>query len=263
MLRPCVMTIAGSDSGGGAGIQADLKAISSRGVHAATAITAVTAQNSREVTDVFALPVEIVAAQIDAVMRDLAPAVIKIGMLGTAELTNLVARKIEEWKPRHVVLDPVMIASSGARLLESGAVGALRASLLPLSTIVTPNWPEAEELIGRSIRTYDELGEAAAAFRAMGARAILFKGGHRPGSEVIDTLFSDDQVVELRNRRIEGAEGHGTGCMLASAVAAGLALGEPLAEACRVAVTMVHEALEARYAVGSSKPLFLNVDPGR
>ncbi|MBW3670305.1 MAG: bifunctional hydroxymethylpyrimidine kinase/phosphomethylpyrimidine kinase [Acidobacteria bacterium] len=259
MLRPCVITIAGSDSGGGAGIQADLKAIGSRSVHAATAITAVTAQNSREVTDVFPLPVEIVAAQIDAVMRDLSPSVFKIGMLGTAELTKLVARKIEEWKPRHVVLDPVMIASSGARLLESDAVAALCSSLMPHSTIVTPNWPEAEELVGRSLGTREDLREAALAFREMGARAVLFKGGHWPGSEVIDTLIADEQIVEFRNRRIEAAEGHGTGCTLAAAIAAGLALGEPLAEACRVAVTIVHEALEDRYAVGSSKPLFLAI----
>lgn len=251
------MTIAGSDSGGGAGIQADLKAITARGVHAATAITAVTAQNSREVTRVLTLPPEIVEAQIDAVMNDLGPSVIKIGMLGTAELANLVARKIEEWRPRHVVLDPVMIASSGTRLLEDDAVGALRNALVARATIVTPNWPEAEELLGRRIDTPADLRDAAASFRDAGAPAVLFKGGHRTGPEIIDTLFTGERMIEFRNPRIEGAEGHGTGCTLASAIAAGLALGESIEESCRVAIAMVQAALDARYAVGSSKPLFL------
>lgn len=256
--RPCVMTIAGSDSGGGAGIQADLKAITSRGVHAATAITAITAQNSREVSRVFVLPAEIVEAQIDTVMRDLSPQVIKIGMLGTAELTELVARKIDEWKPGHVVLDPVMIASSGARLLAGDAVNALRNSLLPLATIVTPNWPEAEELLGHALDPGD-LEKSAEAFRRIGAPAILFKGGHRSGSEVLDLLYSASGVVEFRNPRIEHAEGHGTGCTLAAAIGAGLALGESLEEACRVAIEIVQEGLRGRYSVGSSKPLFLAI----
>ncbi len=255
------MTIAGSDSGGGAGIQADLKAITARGVHAATTITAVTAQNSRAVTAVFPLPTGIVEAQIDAVMNDLCPAVIKIGMLGTADLTKLVARKIEQWKPRYVVLDPVMIASSGARLLDEDAMDALRTALLPRATVVTPNWPEAEAILGRSIETPEDIRKAAAAYRELGAGAVLFKGGHRSGAEVVDVLHARDEVVEYRNLRIESAEGHGTGCTLAAAIAAGLALGETLAQACRTAIEMVQEGLRGRYAVGSSKPLFLDTRP--
>lgn len=258
MTRACVMTIAGSDSGGGAGIQADLKAITARGVHAATTITAVTAQNSREVTAVFSLPASIVTAQIDAVMNDMRPSTIKIGMLGTAELVRLVADKLREWKPRDIVLDPVMIASSGARLLDEDAVAAVRDELVPLATITTPNWPEAEALLGRAIDGLQDLPDAAEDLFRIGARAILFKGGHLGGNEVVDTLCTPEEAREFRNQRILDAEAHGTGCTLASAIAAGLALGETLTEACGNAIAIVQSAIRDRYAVGSSKPLFLS-----
>lgn len=259
--RPCVMTIAGSDSGGGAGVQADLKGITSRGVHAAMAITAITAQNSRAVTAVHPLPDDIVEAQIDAVMQDLRPAAIKIGMLGTARLVRVVAKKIRLWKPESVVLDPVMIASSGARLLAEDAVAALRDELVPLATILTPNWPEAEALLGRSLDGIEALGEAGESMARFGAGAALFKGGHLPGGDVVDTLWLEGRTVEFRNPRIGEAEGHGTGCTLAAAIAAGLALGEGLEDSCEAAIRIVHDALRNRYAVGASKNVFLAVRP--
>ncbi|MDX1581965.1 MAG: bifunctional hydroxymethylpyrimidine kinase/phosphomethylpyrimidine kinase [Thermoanaerobaculia bacterium] len=254
---PCVLTIAGSDSGGGAGIQADQKGISARGVHAATAITAVTAQNSRSVPAVHPLPAEIVEAQIDAVMTDMKPSTLKIGMLGTSELARLVANKIREWRPEAVVLDPVMIASSGARLIEEDAISALRDELLPLATIVTPNWPEAETLLDRAIEGLDGLSSAGQSMAALGCDATLFKGGHLEGESVVDVLWNRGTVSRFENPRLSGAEGHGTGCTLASAIAAGLAKGEPLAEACRRAIEIVQRALSERYRVGSSKPVFL------
>ncbi|HEY0590627.1 MAG TPA: bifunctional hydroxymethylpyrimidine kinase/phosphomethylpyrimidine kinase [Thermoanaerobaculia bacterium] len=255
--RPSVLTIAGSDSGGGAGIQADLKAFAFLGVHGASAITAITAQNSRVVADVFTLPDAIVASQIDTVMVDLRPDAVKIGMLGTARLVRLVASKLREWKPAHVVLDPVMIASSGARLLEEDAVAALRDELVPLATIITPNWPEAGILIGRELGGLDESEPIAEAFAAIGARRVLLKGGHLPGRMLVDLLIDGARRIEYRHLRIEEAEGHGTGCALASAVAAGLALGYPVEEAVRIATDLVHKALVERYEVGESKPVYL------
>ncbi len=255
--RPSVLTIAGSDSGGGAGIQADLKAFAFLGVHGASAITAITAQNSRAVTSVLTLPDEIVAAQIDAVMSDLRPDAIKIGMLGTARLARLVASKLREWKPRHIVLDPVMIASSGARLLEEDAVAALRDELVPLATVVTPNWPEAGILLGRELGGLDAVESIAASFGAIGAKRVLLKGGHLAGRMLVDMLIDGERRIEYRHLRIEGAEGHGTGCALASAVAAGLALGFSLEDAVRIATDLIHRALLERYEVGASKPVFL------
>lgn len=256
-VRPCVLTIAGSDSGGGAGIQADLKAIESFGVHGASAIAAITAQNSRAVTDVLVLPDGIIEAQIDAVMSDLEPQVIKLGMLGTARVVELVARKIDQWKPRQVVLDPVMIASSGATLLEDDAIDAVRTLLVPRATIVTPNWPEAAALINAQPRGLHDLERMIVAFQRIGAKAVLFKGGHLGGDEVVDTLFDGKATHEYRHGRLHNAEGHGTGCTLASAIAANLALGREIAEACERSVEFVYRALVERYAVGRSKPLYL------
>ena len=257
MKRPSVLTIAGSDSGGGAGIQADLKAFAFLGVHGASAITAITAQNSRAVTDVLALPPTIVEAQIDAVMGDLRPEVVKIGMLGTASLVMLVAAKLRQWKPREVVLDPVMIASSGARLLEDDAVEALRGELVPLATLVTPNWPEAGILLGRELGGMDKVESIAEGFASIGAPRVLLKGGHLPGRMLVDMLIDGPRRIEYRHLRIEEAEGHGTGCALASAVAAGLARGNTLDDAVRIATDLVHRALVDRYAVGDSKPVYL------
>ncbi|MFN2443817.1 MAG: bifunctional hydroxymethylpyrimidine kinase/phosphomethylpyrimidine kinase [Thermoanaerobaculia bacterium] len=257
--RNSVLTIAGSDSGGGAGIQADLKTFAWFGLHGASAITAITAQNSREVTAVFPLGDEIVEAQIDAVMSDLRPSVVKIGMLGTASLVRTVARKLREWKPAQIVLDPVMIASSGARLLAEDAVAALRSELLPLATVLTPNWPEAGELIGGDPGETAEIAEFAARLSALGPFAVVLKGGHLPGSPVVDTLVIGAETREYRHERIPEAEGHGTGCALASAVAANLALGRELPEAVALATDFVHQALLDRYSTGSSKNNYLGI----
>ncbi len=259
MKKACVLTIAGSDSGGGAGIQADLKTIALLGAHGASAIAAITAQNSRAVTDVLILPERIIEAQIDAVMSDLAPEVVKLGMLGNAATVRLVARKLREWRPRAVVLDPVMIASSGARLLEEDAVAAMREELLPLATVTTPTWPEAAALVGAPGAALEDIDRIAAGFRQLGAERVLIKGGHLPGATVVDTLFEGTARFEYRHPRIEAAEGHGTGCALASAVATGLALGRALADAVQVATDFVHQALLERYAVGPSKPVYLGL----
>ncbi|MGA7614046.1 MAG: bifunctional hydroxymethylpyrimidine kinase/phosphomethylpyrimidine kinase [Thermoanaerobaculia bacterium] len=259
MKRPTVLTIAGSDSGGGAGIQADLKVFASFAVHGASVIAAVTAQNSRAVTAAFVLPDEMVEAQIDAVMSDLNPVAVKLGMLGNERIVRLVARKLREWAPAAVILDPVMIASSGARLLEEGAIEAMRSELVPLATVVTPNWPEAGELIGATLRGAEDLEGVALAMKRIGARAVLLKGGHLGGDDVVDTLFDGETMHSWRHPRIPDAEGHGTGCALASAVAAGLALGRPLPDACRDAVDFVHQALQKRYSTGSSREIYLGI----
>ena len=259
MTRAGVLAIAGSDSGGGAGIQADLKTFSAYGVHGMTAITAITAQNSRGVTAVLALPAAIVEAQIDAVMSDLHPGVVKIGMLANAELIHAVAGRLRHWMPEQVVLDPVMIASSGDSLLEESAIEALRRELLPLCTLLTPNWPEAAALIDAYPRGLHDIPRIIASLQKLGVSRALIKGGHLEGSEVIDTLFDGSQYHEFRHDRIAGAEGHGTGCTLASAVAAGLALGRDLASACDEATGFVHEALRRRYDTGGSRPVFLDL----
>ncbi len=257
--RSAVLSIAGSDSGGGAGIQADIRTISSFGVHAATALTAITAQNSRAVVSIESLSDEIIERQIDAVMEDLQPAVIKIGMLGEARIVELVARKMRQWKPAEIVLDPVMIASSGATLLAEDAIDALREQLLPLATILTPNWPEAGALINAHPRGLQDLERIAISFARLGVHRVLLKGGHLEGDEVIDTLIDHEQMTQFSNRRIRNAEGHGTGCALASAIAALRALGRSYEEACSTAIAFVHGSLERRYETGGSKPLFLDL----
>lgn len=259
--RPCVLTIAGSDSGGGAGIQADLKTFASFGVHGASVIAAVTAQNSRSVTDVLTLPDSIVESQIDAVMSDLQPGVVKLGMLGNERMVRLVARKLRQWKPEFLVVDPVMVAASGARLLEEPGVAAVREELVPLATVLTPNWPEASALVDQEFSGIEEIERIAEAFGRLGARGVLVKGGHLPGPLVVDTLLDGDRCIEFRHLRIEGAEGHGTGCALASAMAAALALGKDLENAVQLATDFVHQALTNRYAVGASKPIYLAIPP--
>ncbi|HEY5611869.1 MAG TPA: bifunctional hydroxymethylpyrimidine kinase/phosphomethylpyrimidine kinase [Thermoanaerobaculia bacterium] len=258
-VRPSVLTIAGSDSGGGAGIQADLKTIAAFGLHGASAIAAITAQNSREVTDVLVLADSIIEAQIDAVMKDLAPTVVKIGMLGNARVVELVARKLEQWRPSQIVLDPVMIASSGAALLEEDAIDALRTRLLPLATIITPNWSEAGALINAFPRGLEDVERIVISLQRLGAKAMLIKGGHLAGGEIVDTLFDGEEYVEFKHPRLRDAEGHGTGCALASAVAAGLARGWTLRSACQKAVNFVHAALASRYATGGSKENYLDL----
>jgi hydroxymethylpyrimidine/phosphomethylpyrimidine kinase len=243
------LTIAGSDSGGGAGIQADLKTFSALGVFGMSAITAITAQNTLGVTAVFELPPEIVAAQIDAVVSDIGVDAAKTGMIANAEIIRVVAAKVREHGISRFVVDPVMIATSGDRLLAEDAVDALRTELLPLATVVTPNLPEAGVLIGREVTTPAEMREAARAIVGLGARSALVKGGHLAG-DAIDIFYDGEHLLELTARRIPTTSTHGTGCTLASAIASLLAKGVPLDEAIRDAKAYVTTAIERAYPIG-------------
>lgn len=243
-----MLTIAGSDSGGGAGIQADLKTFAAFEVHGLSVVTALTAQNTRAVTAVAMTRPSMIARQIEAVFDDFDIRALKIGMLGTRATIRTVARELRRQRPVPVVLDPVMVASSGAALLDPGAIGALREELLPLATLLTPNAPEAELLLGRPIRTRGVLGPGARALLAFGPAAVLLKGGHVGRGEVEDHLVAAGSHRVFRHPRL-AVSGHGTGCTLSAAVAANLALGRPLDVAVEVAIDYVHRAL-----IGSRRP---------
>jgi hydroxymethylpyrimidine/phosphomethylpyrimidine kinase len=236
------LTIAGSDSGGGAGIQADLKTFAAHGVFGTSALTAVTAQNTRGVFAVHALPPELVAAQIDAVMSDLPPHAVKIGMLANAAIAVVVAARLRTLAVVPVVLDTVMIAKGGASLLEADAVETIRRELIPLAAVVTPNVPEAEALTGVSIQSTAGLREAAARLVGDGARAAVVKGGHLDGPAV-DVLFDGQTFTELRADRVATRHTHGTGCTFSSAIAARLALGDDLLSAVRAAKNYITRAI--------------------
>jgi len=252
MIRraPIALTIAGSDSGGGAGIQADLKTFSALGVYGASAITAITAQNTLGVSDVFELPPAIVGAQIDAVASDLAVAATKTGMLANAEIVALVAAKVEEHGLRPLVVDPVMVAESGDRLLAEDAVAAMRDRLLPLADVLTPNQAEAEALLGRSLPSWDDVREGARELAALGAGAVVITGGDREGAAV-DLLYDGTSYREFTAVRVLTTSTHGTGCSFASAIAAALAKGEPVRGAVAMAKAYVTKALQAAYPVGA------------
>jgi hydroxymethylpyrimidine/phosphomethylpyrimidine kinase len=243
------LTIAGSDSGGGAGIQADLKTFSALGVFGTSAITAITAQNTLGVTAVHEVPPAIVAAQIDAVVTDIGADAVKTGMIANSEIIRVVAAKIREHGLSTLVVDPVMVATSGDRLLAEEAVEALRSELVPLASVVTPNLPEAAVLVGREVVSLAEMHEAARAIVGMGARSVVVKGGHLDG-DAIDIFYDGDRFVELPGRRIETTSTHGTGCTLASAIAALLARGEPLEAAVARAKAYVTTAIERAYPIG-------------
>lgn len=243
------LTIAGSDSGGGAGIQADLKTFSALGVFGTSALTAITAQNTLGVTAVFELPPELVAAQIDAVLSDIGADAVKTGMIANAEIIRVVAAKIREHGVTALVVDPVMVATSGDRLLREDAVTALKSDLLPLATVVTPNLPEAAVLVGREITTLDDMRDAARAIVGLGARSVVVKGGHLDG-DAIDVFFDGNAFAELPSKRINTTSTHGTGCTLASAIAALLARGEPLPAAVSAAKAYVTAAIERSYPLG-------------
>jgi hydroxymethylpyrimidine/phosphomethylpyrimidine kinase len=219
------LTIAGSDSGGGAGIQADLKTFAAFGVYGTSAITAVTAQNTRGVTAWEAVSVPLVVAQIEAVVSDIGADAVKTGMLASAAIVSAVADTVRRLGLRHLVLDPVMIAKGGDRLLEESAIEAIRRDLLPLAEVVTPNIPEAQELSGVRIATLDDMRAAGQRILELGPRVVLVKGGHLGGEDSIDVAISADDEHEFRSPRIESAHTHGTGCTLASAIAACLAQG--------------------------------------
>ncbi len=246
------LTIAGSDSGGGAGIQADLKTFHQFGVFGTSAVVAVTAQNTRGVRAIHPVPVGTVEAQLAALVEDLPPDAVKSGMLATAELVEAVARAIARHELTNYVLDPVMVASSGDRLLEAAAERTVAERLLPLATVVTPNLDEAKILAAMDINTVDDMERAAAALLARGAQAALVKGGHLlAGDEVVDVLADGDDVHRIRHRRVQTTSTHGTGCTLSAAIAAGLALGRDLHAAVTDALAFVHEAIARAPGLGS------------
>jgi hydroxymethylpyrimidine/phosphomethylpyrimidine kinase len=246
---PVALTIAGSDSGGGAGIQADLKTFSALGVYGASAITAITAQNTIEVRDVLALEPAFVVAQIDAVIDDIGADAVKTGMLANAEIIEAVADAVRRHELRPLIVDPVMVAKSGDSLLRDDAVQALREQLVPLATVLTPNLPEAEVLLDRKLTSWEDVRKGARDLVAMGARAVVMKGGHREGP-AIDLLHDGEEFHEFTAQRVDTKNTHGTGCTFASAVAAGLAKGSDVRGAVAFAKAYVTKALQSSYDVG-------------
>ena len=253
MTTPIALTIAGSDSSGGAGIQADLKTFAALGVYGASVITALTAQNTTGVSGIHQVPAEFVTAQIDAVFSDLDVGAVKIGMVAHPPVIDAIVDGLTRWSPKHVVLDPVMVATSGDRLLAVEAVEALRTKLIPLASVITPNLPEAAALLDEPMA----VGEAAIEKQgrrllAMGCKAVLIKGGHGEGPESIDYLIDSGGAIVLAAPRVATNNTHGTGCSLSSAIAAGLAKGETMEAAARNAKAWVSAAIAAadRFSVG-------------
>jgi hydroxymethylpyrimidine/phosphomethylpyrimidine kinase len=253
MTTPIALTIAGSDSSGGAGIQADLKTFAALGVYGASVITALTAQNTQGVSGIHQVPAEFVTAQIDAVFSDLAVAAVKIGMVAHPPVIDAIVAGLARWSPKHVVLDPVMVATSGDRLLATEAVDALRTRLIPLASVITPNLPEAAALLDEGVAADEATVEKQGRrLLALGCKAVLIKGGHGEGAESIDYLIDSSGVIALAAPRIATKNTHGTGCSLSSAIAAGLAKGEGMETALRKAKAFVSAAIAAadRFSVG-------------
>lgn len=252
--HPRALTIAGSDSGGGAGIQADLKTFSALGCYGMSVITALTAQNTRAVTAIHAVPPDFIAAQMDAVLTDIGTDAVKIGMLHAPDVIETVADRLKAHGVGNMVLDPVMVAKSGDKLLRDDAVEALRTHLLPRADLITPNLPEASTLLERPVETATEMAAACRDLAELGCRAVLLKGGHLAGGDSTDCLYiaKSDTLVSLPAPRIETPNAHGTGCTLSSAVAAHLARGHALEEAVRRAKAYITEALAAgaRFRIG-------------
>ncbi|HVZ52184.1 MAG TPA: bifunctional hydroxymethylpyrimidine kinase/phosphomethylpyrimidine kinase [Pseudolabrys sp.] len=250
MTTPIAVTIAGSDSGGGAGIQADLKTFAALGVYGASVITALTAQNTQGVSAIHDVPAEFITAEIDAVFSDLAVNAVKIGMLSQTAAIETVADGLSRHRARNIVLDPVMIATSGDRLLAADAVEALRTKLIPRALVVTPNLPEAAALTGASpARDERDMEAQAREILSLGARHVLIKGGHGTGEESVDLLIGQGDVLRLSAPRIATRNTHGTGCTLSSAIAAGLAKDLPLIEAVQQAKAYVTAAIAAADAL--------------
>lgn len=252
---PIALTIAGSDPGGGAGIQADLKTFHQFGVFGTSAIVALTAQNTLGVTGVHLVPVDFVRAQLEALAADLPPRALKTGMLATKELVEEVAgwiaRFARDGSRTHYILDPVMVSTSGHRLLEPDAEAAVRTKLIPLSVLVTPNLDEAELLVGHPVRDVAAMERAGAELLALGANAALIKGGHLDGTIVVDILVTPNATVRYERPRIATTSTHGTGCTLSAAITAGLALGRPLEQAVPDALDFVARAIAAAPGLGS------------
>jgi hydroxymethylpyrimidine/phosphomethylpyrimidine kinase len=251
MTIPIALTIAGSDSSGGAGIQADLKTFAAFGVYGASVITALTAQNTLGVTAIHHVPTEFVTAQMDAVFSDLDVKAVKIGMVADGAVIDAIIADLDRWSAKQLVLDPVMVATSGDRLLAPEAVDALRIKLIPHAGIITPNLPEAAALLNESVaETEVDIERQGKLLLAMGCEAVLIKGGHGKGTESVDYLFSANGVVAFRSPRIATKNTHGTGCSLSSAIAAGLAKGDALETAVKNAKTYVSAAIAAADNLG-------------
>jgi len=246
MTNPIALTIAGSDSGGGAGIQADLKTFSALGVYGASVIAALTAQNTQGVRAIHDAPPDFIAAQMDAVFEDLDIRAVKIGMLSRSEVIETVAAGLQRHTAPHIVLDPVMVATSGDPLLQPDAVATLRDRLVPLAEVITPNLPEAALLAGReAARDEAAMQETAKALLDLGPKTVLLKGGHLSDGEAIDLLYDGTEIIRLAAPRVDTPNTHGTGCTLSSAVAAFLAHGKSLPEAVRAAKDYLTAALAA------------------
>ncbi len=248
------LTIAGSDSGGGAGIQADLKTFSANGVYGMSALTAITAQNTTGVRDIHPVPPEIIESQIDSVMEDIGTDAIKIGMLHSSEVIQTILRSLQKYKVENVVLDPVMVATSGDKLLQDDAIETLIKELIPAVSVITPNIPEAEIILNKKINTREDFKQAARELARTGAKAVLLKSGHFKSDELSDIFYlsSEDALMEIPFQRIETNNTHGTGCTLSSAVAAWLARDRSMKEAIQKGLDYTHQAIQegANYQLG-------------
>ena len=249
-----VLTIAGSDSGGGAGIQADIKSISANGCFATSAITAITAQNTLGVNAIEALSIDIIEGQIDAVLSDIGTDSVKIGMLHSAEVVQCIARMLRKYEVTNIVLDPVMVSTSGHKLIEDSAIEVLKSELIPMARVITPNIPEAEILLGETISKQEQLPGSARRLAEKYGVSVLLKAGHLVNDELIDILYNHEtgETVELSAPRIDTPNTHGTGCTLSSAIAAQLAKGLSVTEAIRAAKAYIHAAIihGANYTIG-------------
>ena len=244
-----VLTIAGSDCSGGAGVQADLKTMSAHRCFSMSVITAIIAQNTQAVNDVLDIPPAMIEAQIDAIFTDIRVDAVKIGMVSVSDSIRAIADKLRQYTPPFVVVDPVMVSKSGYDLLRPEAASALKELLLPLATIVTPNVPEAEKLAGMSIRSEDDIKEAAQRIYALGAKQVLIKGGHSDGQPT-DWLFDGQKFTAFPGKRIDTPNTHGTGCTLSSAIASNLALGHPVEQAVEFAKQYIQTAIEHSISLG-------------
>lgn len=253
-----VLIIAGSDSGGGAGIQADIKTVTALGGYATTAVTAITVQDTLGVHGIHEIPLDIIRSQIKAVLEDIGTDTIKTGMLHSVEIIEAVAEDISAFAPHAaLIVDPVMVAKGGAPLLQSNAMDAYKRALMPLATLITPNVPEASVLTGRSITTLDEQKAAADALLGLGCDAVLLKGGHMPGNTIHDVFATHEMIEVMSGPRIDTRHTHGTGCTLASAIAALMAQGAPLRDAVAMARDYVEEAIRSAPGFGKGHgPLY-------
>lgn len=241
---PVVLSIAGSDCSGGAGIQADIKTVSALGVYAASAITAVTVQNTKGVRAVHAVPAEIVCSQIEAVMEDMRPDAVKIGMISERIIVQVIAACLRKYNPKYVVYDPVMVSTSGKRLMEEDAIEEIKKELFPLVSLITPNLDEAEVLAGKRIDSFEIMKLTSQQLSESYGTSVLLKGGHLQGDKMLDVLYSDGNIHIYNEKRIISRNLHGTGCTLSSAIAAYLALGEPMDKAVSKAKIYLSGAIE-------------------